>query len=399
MKSLSEAVGRARALGAGLVLVLTTAMAAHAQVNAVYVESNISTTNNNTIIGFSNDGSGNLTPLPGSPYKTGGTGWGGSLGIQQDDDQQVVTNAAGTLLFAVNGHSNTIASFTINADGSLTPNGSPIQSAGTQPASLGLFDNVLPNGASLLVVANKSSDPSQTNSKIPNLSTFTVSATGTMTANVGLKVNLASGDSPSQAAVGQAKLLFVDEFMHSPSQLSSYRIHANGLLTLNSSIPVPTGLNVFLGLAVHPTASVLYAALPADNQIGVYTYVNGTGVLSFVTTVPTTGSLACWLGISPDGSRLYSAETGSGTITVYDTSVPTAPVQLQHYTMSTVGDAHPAPWEVKFDPTGKFLYAVSNQYLHVINVAADGTLSETVSPVNLNVPAGTFPYGLATALR
>src|SRR5581483_851562 len=68
MKSLSEAVGRARTLGAGLALVLTTAMAAHAQVNAVYVESNISTTNNNTIIGFSNDGSGNLTPLPGSPY-------------------------------------------------------------------------------------------------------------------------------------------------------------------------------------------------------------------------------------------------------------------------------------------------------------------------------------------
>lgn len=398
MKSLSETVGRARILGAGLALILTTAIA-QGQVNAVYVESNISTTNNNTIIGFSNDGNGNLTPLPGSPYKTGGTGWGGALGLQQDDDQQVVTNGASTLLFAVNGHSNTIASFTINADGSLTPNGSPIPSAGTQPASLGLFDKVLPNNGSLVVVANKSSDPTQPNSKTPNLATFTVSSTGVMTANVGLKVTLASGDSPSQAAVGQAKLVFVDEFMHSPSQLSSYRIHSNGKLTLNGSIPVPTGLNVFLGLAVHPTATVLYAALPADNQIGVYTYVNGTGILSFVTTVPTTGSLACWLGISPDGSRLYSAETGSGTITVYDTSVPTAPVQIQHYTMSTTGDSTPAPWEVKFDPTGKFLYAVSNQTLHVINVAADGTLSETVGATNLNVPAGTFPYGLATALR
>lgn len=398
MKSLSEAVGRARIVGAGLVLLLTAAIA-QGQLNAVYVESNISTTNNNTVIGFSNDGNGNLTPLPGSPYKTGGTGWGGSLGLQQDDDQQVVTNGAGTLLFAVNGHSNTIASFTINADGSLTPNGTPIQSAGTQPASLGLFDNVLPGGASLMVVANKSSDPTQPNSKTPNLATFTVSSAGVMTANVGLKVNLASGDSPAQALVGQAKLLFVDEFMHSPSQVSSYRIHSNGKLTLNGSIAVPTGLNVFLGLAVHPTATVLYAALPADNQIGVYTYVNGTGLLSFVTTVPTTGSLACWLGISHDGSRLYSAETGSGTITVYDTSVPTAPVQIQHYTMSTVGDATPAPWEVRFDPTGKFLYAVSNQTLHVMNVAADGTLSETVGAVNLNLPAGTFPYGLATILR
>lgn len=394
LRVLSSSVGAALAV----ILVLASASALHAQVNAVYVESNISTTNGNTIIGFSNDGTGKLTSLPGSPYATGGTGWGGSLGVQQDDDQQVITNAAGTLLFAVNGHSNTVASFTINSDGSLTPNGTPTPSAGTQPASLGLFDNILSNGGSLLVVANKSSDPSQPNSKLPNLATFTVSSTGTMTANVGSKVNLPSGDSPAQAAIGQAKLVFVDEFLHSPSQISAYRIHSTGKLSLVNSIAVPTS-NVFLGIAVHPTATVFYAALPADNLIGVYSYSKASGVMSFVTTVPTTGSLACWLTLSADGSRLYSAETASSTITVYDTSNPNLPVQIQHYTMSKVGDTTPAPWEIKFDPTGKFLYAVSNQYLHVMNVASDGTLSESVNPVSLNVPSGTFPYGLATVLK
>src|SRR5438105_1610692 len=112
----------------------------HAQVNAVYVESNDPTAN--TVIGYKNDGLGNLTLLPGSPYSTGGTGWvpptGQALGFQADDDQQIITNSASTLLFAVNGHSNTIAAFTINSDGSLTPTGPAISSAGSQPASLGL---------------------------------------------------------------------------------------------------------------------------------------------------------------------------------------------------------------------------------------------------------------------
>nr|MBA3916426.1 hypothetical protein [Terriglobales bacterium] len=89
-----------------------TASALHAQTNAVYVESNISSPNGNSILGYSNDGFGNLTPLPGSPYLTKGSGWapksGTGLAFQQDDDTQIVTNAAGTLMFAVNGRSNTI---------------------------------------------------------------------------------------------------------------------------------------------------------------------------------------------------------------------------------------------------------------------------------------------------
>src|SRR5215467_13809384 len=74
-----------------------------AQVNAVYVNGNIgSVSNANVVYGYSNDGLGNLTALPGSPYLTGGTGsapaTGMSLGLQTDDDQQVIINNAGTLL-------------------------------------------------------------------------------------------------------------------------------------------------------------------------------------------------------------------------------------------------------------------------------------------------------------
>jgi 6-phosphogluconolactonase (cycloisomerase 2 family) len=382
-----------------MALVMSPAVSLHAQINAVYVESNIGTVaNGNTVIGYSNDGAGTLTLLPGSPYSTGGTGVipppGFPLGFQTDDDQQIIINKAGTKLFAVNGRSNTVASFTINSDGSLTPNGFPISSAGTQPASLGLFDGVLSGGGSLLVVVNKSSDPGQTNSKAPNVVTFTVSSSGTMSPNVGTKVPFPTGDSPSQAAIGTAHLTFVQEFMGVPSKIDSYRVQKNGKLTLNNSVNVPTA-NVFLGEVVHPTQNFLFAALPADSAIAVYSYSSGTGMLSFVTTAPISGLLPCWLAINADGSRLYSGNTMSLDVSVVDTSNPSAPVELQ--TIKLVGGGGPS--NLRLDPTGKFLYVVAGLNLHVMNVLSDGTLSETASPVALPVPSGNFPYGLATVLK
>src|SRR4051794_25385887 len=67
-----------------LVAALTPSL--NGQVNAVYVESNIAADGQNSILGYTNDGFGNMTPLPGSPYLTDGTGWappnGQPLGFQ-----------------------------------------------------------------------------------------------------------------------------------------------------------------------------------------------------------------------------------------------------------------------------------------------------------------------------
>ncbi len=386
--------------GALLLAALTPSL--HSQVNAVYVESNIATFGQNSILGFSNDGFGNMTPLPGSPYLTDGTGWappnGQPLGFQQDDDQQIVINKAGTQLFAVNGHSNTVVSFGINDDGSLSMIGSPVSSAGTQPASLGLFDGALSNGSSLLAVVNKSSDPSQPNPKAPNIVTFTVDPGGVLKANVGSKVTLASGSSPSQAAVGNSKLVFVDEFLASPSQLASYRIHSNGMLQFNGAVTAPPGTSLFLGEVVSPTGNYLYVALPVESKIAVYHYSVTSGLLSLVSTVSTPGLLPCWLTINAAGTHLYSADTQSGTISVFDVSNPQQPAFRQQIQLSTqVGNGQ--PWNVQIDPSGQFLYAVTGIGLHAMNILSDGTLAELASPTLLPVPANTYPYGLAAVQK
>lgn len=401
-----------------VVILLSLTVASHARgkaattQNVVYVNGNVGTVSDvNAVYGYSNDGAGILTPLPGSPYLTGGTGsapaTGTSLGLQTDDDQQIITNAAGTQLFTVNMFSNTIAVFNINSDASLSPIlGSPFNGGGPQTASLGLFDNALGNGKGLLVAVNKASDPNQSSTKLPNLQTFTVAADGTLTHNAGSQKQFGVGASPSQAAIGPNHLVFAMEFAGGAlppvvSQIDSYRIRRNGTLALNNSVQVPPGTAVFLGEAVHPTQNILYAALPADNKVAVYTF-DSTGILTFSTTVADPGVLACWVFVSPDGKHMYTGETMSNSVGVFDLTDPLNPVALQSLPLSTTFPSSGAT-NMNLDPTGKFLYALSNSptgsALHVLNVAADGTLTETTTPVILPVPAGNWPVGIATLLK
>lgn len=373
-----------------LVISMGLATSAQAQLNLVYVEGNVATGNGNVIAGFSNDGTGNLTALAGSPYLTGGLGVTGVFSdIQFDSDGELTANQAGTLMFAVNGNANTISAFGVNADGSLSAIGSPIASGGQDPVSLALREGAYSNGDGLMVVVNKASDPSQTGG-IPNYTTFRVTTSGTVTQNAGSSFNLASGTSPAQVMLrpGKPVQFFGVEFMN--GKVSLYRALSSGKLSLVSSSSNPSAV---LGGVASPTVKAVYAGLPLVSQLSVNKYTSA-GALSFLRAVPNAGSLICWLGISPSGTRIYSGETGSGTISVYDATNPGNPKQLQHFTLTPSGSL---PAALKLDPTGQFLYVVDRGgSMHVLNVAGDGTVSETHAAVNLGMPSGAIPMGLVT---
>jgi hypothetical protein len=384
----------------------------HAQTNAVYVNANIGTvTGANEVLGYSNDGTGKLTPLPSSPYLTAGTGSapssGMTLGLQTDDDNQTVINAGGTLLFTVNGFSNNVSVFNINPDFSLTAiGGSPFNTGGPQPAALGFLDNALGNGEGIMVVVNKDSDPNLGFAKPPNFQMFTVAANGAMAHVVGSQITLPSGASPSQAAVGQSHLVFGLQFAGGAppptvSEIYSFRMQSTGKMKLNQSVLTPTG-NVFLGEVLHPTQAVLYVTLPADNQVATYSYAPATGLLTLMSQVSTTGTLPCWVTIDAAGKHIYTGNTADNSIDVFDVTVATSPVFQQHLAL-TATSANSGTAVMKVDPTGKFLYAISNSAtsssLHVLNIASDGTLSETLAPLILPVPSGNYPFGLATLMK
>jgi 6-phosphogluconolactonase (cycloisomerase 2 family) len=370
-----------------------------AQQNLVYIDGNIITTGQNAVIGLVNDGTGHLTPLPGSPFLTGGTGVGPAANgadAQWDSDQEVVINPEGTLLFAVNGHSNNFAVFDLNSDGTLTPiTGSPFASGGPQPASFGYKDNALGAAVSMMVVVNKDADPLQTPTA-PNYTTFTVSSSGVPTLNAGSTFTLPVGAAPGQALIrrGAPTGFFGVEFMS--GKISSYKLNRSGILTTTNSLTVPGPKPVDVGAVLHPTVRGLYLALPGDQQIAVYSY-NTTGTLRFLRTVANSGNTVCWLAVNAAGTRLYSSEPVSGTISVYDLTNPKIPVQLQHLAVSGTGAT---PAHMRLDPTGNFLYVLDRlAVLHVLNVNTDGTVTENLTPYNLGLPTGTVPLGLAVLIK
>jgi DNA-binding beta-propeller fold protein YncE len=369
--------------------------------NIVYVESNDPA--GNAIFAFARGADGSLTPLPGSPFPAGGTGVSFTTALGPfDSDQEVIVNPAQTLLFAVNGGSDTIAVFNIHDDGSLTPvDGSPFWSGGSNPVSVGLAGDIL-------CVVNKDEDPGHPGQFLPNYTSMRVSAGGQLTPIRNSTVTEDLGSDPSQALVSpDGTLLFGADFLG--GLLRTFRIEASGRLSPRDIQPLPpaefadTGAPPLpLGLAVHPTQNLLYVDFVTINRIGIYRY-SKQGALTFLRTVPDSGKAACWALVNKAGTRLYASNTGDSSISVYDISRdPTEPVEIQHVKLNTTG----ACFQFKLDSTEKFLHVVTQggsatspqtaNGLNVLSVAADGTLTEVPSsPTILPVGPMVRPQGVA----
>ena len=382
------------AVGFCLALSLVTALSAFAQ-NA-YVDSNIGQMpDQNSVSAYWTNGMGLLTPIVGSPFLTGGTGVFSSNPLQAPGfmaDQQLVTNAARTLLFAVNGHSNTISSFSIQSDGSLILVGN-VNSGGQDPVSLALDEKSL--AGTQLSVINQAQDPSQ-GGGVPNLTSFLVGSSGALTPVTRSTVSFPAQSIPFEAVASPSgKFLFTVE-SNVGGTLNSYSIGVGGRFVLNNSVSPALGSH-FMGIAVHPALRAIYVAVPDTHLIEIYTY-NTQGALAYHGSVNNPGQGVGWLAVSSGGYRLYSAESGSNSVTMYDLteSKYLKPVQLQHLTLKPGG----SPANIKVSAGNTFLYVLGldetgsgNSYLHAINTG--NLLSETSSPVAIPEPSGEIPEGIA----
>jgi len=400
--------------GAALSLTHTASAQAFGQTgDYVYVETNIKTPNGNSIAGFVRGANGQLQPIPGSPFLTKGAGTqdpGISLG-PEDSDQDIISSPDRNLLFAVNSGSDSIAVFHIGENGALTPvEGSPFPSGGNDPVSLGLSGNTL-------FVVNKSGDFGRPSAILPNYTTFQVAADGKLTPTSDSTndssrrfqstVSVAVGSSPSQAlAVPYTNLLFGADFLG--GLLQRFQFDGNGGLHQLTPLALPasefsdtTTPRLPLGLPSHPRYPFLYVGFVTDNKLGVYQYGND-GSLTFLRTVPNSGTAICWLRTNRAGTRLYSTDTGTNSVSVYDLSDPENPVQIQNLVLSGPGNV----LQFSLSSDEKYLYALSSRgstsipegqgnMLHILTINNEGTVDENVSPVVFNEPNDTRPQGVA----
>jgi hypothetical protein len=340
-----------------------------------------------------------------------------------DQDQAIQISPDRSLLFAVNSGSNSVAVFHIYNDGSLQAVfGSPFPSGGSQPVSVGLKGHIL-------AVANKDQDPSQNPFVVlPNYTSFRVGEDGGLTAIPGSSVSVAYFSSPTQvlpASLGE--LFFASDTLG--ALLHAFRIE-DGRLRQNPPVAAPDsvfeGVRFFgqpnpprymIGLQTHPTLPILYVGFTTAGKMGVYRYTVGrgeegrgdreeggdqerAGKLSFVRAVPNSGLGICWILLNRAGTRIYTVNTFDNSASVYDSTDPWNPVEIQHLHMV---DNAGGPTSLALDRSEQFLYVVAQRSepfsqpfsngIHVLKVGADGKLTEAAgSPT----PVGPFINGDTT---
>ena len=405
--------GNRRRFGILLAILATTAATPRADAgpkagkgpsNVVYVESNDPA--GNSIIAYKRASDGSLTMLPSSPFATDGLGITPTFNLGPfDSDGNIITNPEHTLLFAVNGGSDSIAVFDIADSGTLTPvKGSPFPSGGSNPVGLGLKENIL-------CVVNKSNNPGQTARYLPNYTTLRVTTRGQLIPIPRAAISEDMGADPTQALPApMGNLVFGCDFLG--GALRSFGIAPNGRLDARAVIAPPyfefadTGKPALpLGLAVHPTRPLLYVGFVTINRVGIYRYT-ASGALHYIRSVPNSGGAVCWLLLNKDATRMYACNTADPSISVYDlTWNPTQPVEIQKVNLRVTPGSNPGSYQFALDPSGKFLQVVAQQFattstvqanaLHVLSVDGKGMLTEVESsPTLLPVPNLTRPQGV-----
>jgi 6-phosphogluconolactonase (cycloisomerase 2 family) len=360
----------------------------------IWLETN--STAGNAILAYRNTGSGSPTLLGSTPA--------GGIGVFDktfalgpfDSDQNLITDPKGTLLFAVNSGSNSIAVFRITSNGLEAVDGSPFPSGGTHPVSVGLKDDIL-------TVVNKDQDPAQNaNLHLPNYTTFRVLPEGILVPIERSTVSVAYGSSPSQAlTASRGSFVFGADFLG--GLLQSFRLDEDGRLRQNPPQALPDSLfngqsvaHGPLGMRTHPDLPILYVDVTFINEVAVYRY-DEKGRLSFVRAVAESGAAPCWAIVNHTGTHLYVTNTGDGSISVFDLTDPVNPVEIQHFLLdNTTGHL----FSTVIDSSDQFIY-VSNEQdtatatpaanaFHTLRVNSDGTLTEPFPPTVLPI-VGTVP--------
>ncbi len=390
----------------------------------LYFQTNEYNGNQNAILAYKhNPANGQLEQISGSPFATNGSGLGNPMQLlgPADSDLELTKSSDGKYLLTVNSGSNTIAVFDIHSNGTLSHvAGSPFNSGGETPVSISVSGNYV-------YVVNKSQNPLDPTTTPPNYSVFTIDGNGTLTLVAGEngKFETTPGSSPSQALVSKdGSHLFGDDFlafMLSPAEgtLRSFDIGNDGTITPVAGTPymLPQGPmppdNGNLGLWQHPNGEVLYTGLPVQGKLAVFSINNNTGALSLQNTVPA-GKAACWIRTNRTGDRTYVLNSGDNAIQVYNTSDPLNPVSLQTHTLKNSGPEYADPNGVIFKTSQPFSLVLSSNerkiytinqhtnpdfsignynYIHTLEVANNGTVSEPSEPVQIPVANTVRPKG------
>jgi 6-phosphogluconolactonase len=229
-----------------------------------------------------------LAAVAGSPFTTIPAGLSYPNGTLPSG---VVVSASGKFLYVANELANFVSAFSVNSSGALTPLGVPFYDTGLGPAGLAIS----PNGG-FLYIANSGS-PSN------NISAFAI----------------------------------CDAVVNTCANVNS----PDGTLTPVTGSPFPAGLGP-VAIAFDPAFAFAYVVDKGSNQISLYSFATGTGVLTplspgTVSTGATPVSMAVRSGATGTNigntttnptDFVYVANNGAGTVSTFTLATTTGLLQV-----------------------------------------------------------------------
>ncbi len=363
---------------AGAAALPALASAAPAGHGFVYVNDN--TAGTNTIAGFARGADGSLSPLPGSPFTAGGAGTGSGLSSQG----AIQVTGDGRYVIAVDAGSDQLSVLRIAPHGQLrlVPRG-VVSSGGAEPVSVAEHDG-------LVYVAN--AGPADT-----NYTGFVLRPNGRLRPLAGSTVTLASTAEPADVLFNStgANLAGMEV---GPSQIDSFSVGSDGLLTAAPDSPFPAqGLGPF-GSEFRPTDPSQLFVSNAHNVAALSGTVSAFSVASDGTLNSIAGSpfaddqtAPCWVEITHNGEFLFTVNTGSGSISSYQiaadgtlTLIGSTPVGSQR----GVGAV-----DARLSTDGQSLYVDESRTANVGVFSVDG--GQLTEQATVSLPAGATPAGVA----
>jgi 6-phosphogluconolactonase (cycloisomerase 2 family) len=321
----------------------------------------------NTVSEYKVLGDGSLTPIPGSPFLTGGLGSGSGF-----YSSSRITTAAGRFLYVANDGSDDVSAFSIDTrTGVLTPvPGSPFDTGGAAGRGLGLSLAATPDNRFLYSANGFSQD----------ITTFAINEDGSLTR---IGSNVFAFQQPAGIKVTpDGRFLAVALPNEGPhGSVVVFGIGSDGTLLLTQPPqPVrpfggPDGIARGIDIACDSTTVTLGEARSGTTLVDVFTLDPDTGLLTPVDGSPFNPDAGLNSNVpllSVDDAFLFVSNQDSNTITVLNVG----PFSLQGVFSAGAGGTS-TPAGLATDQAGAHLFVAkaSRPAVSVLNIGADGSLT------------------------
>jgi 6-phosphogluconolactonase len=353
---------------------------AHGRAVTGHVYINDNTSPANTVAAFDRHADGSLTPIPGSPFPTGGAGSGAVIGSQG----ALQIAGRGHYLLAVDAGSNQISVLRIRRDGALgLVRGGLVSSGGVEPVSIARHRG-------LVYVANAGAAGA-------DYSGFRLAFGGRLLPIPGSTVPLPADAQPGDVLFNGDGSNLVGTRVGT-SLIDSFSVGRDGRLTAAPGSPFAAqGLGPF-GSEFRPTDPRQLFVSNAHGGAGNGTVsafaVSRAGTLTSIGSSPFADqqTAPCWVEISHDGRFLFTVNTATPSISSY--AIEWAGSLRLVGSTPFNGPAGLAPEDARLSPDGGTLWVVDSggRAVSAFRVNGGDLVELPASPTAL--PASSAPFGI-----